>query len=57
LSATMHEIVGLAEQAGPESALGTAILERCRAILATAQARPQAPDAPDQNASGEIQFL
>jgi methyl-accepting chemotaxis protein len=57
LTTTMHEIVAMAEKAGPDSELAMAILERCRTVLATAQTRPQAPDAPDQGASGEIQFL
>jgi methyl-accepting chemotaxis protein len=57
LANAMLEIVTMAEQAGPESALGNAILERCAAALAAAQNRPQAPEAPDAALSGEISFL
>jgi hypothetical protein len=57
LTAAMLEIVTLAEQAGPDSPLAVAILERCRSVLASAAAKPQAPEAPNESASGEISFL
>lgn len=57
LAAAMLEMVTLAEEAGPDSALGVAILERCRAALAGTQRGPQAPQAPDAQTSGEISFL
>jgi methyl-accepting chemotaxis protein len=56
LAAVMLEMVAMAESAGG-SELGAALIERCRAALAGAQRRPQAPEAPDQASNGEIQFL
>jgi methyl-accepting chemotaxis protein len=57
LAAAMEEIITLAEEAGPGSALGGTILERCRTALAGAQRGPRAPQAPDASTSGDIQFL
>jgi methyl-accepting chemotaxis protein len=57
LAGAMLEIVAMAEAAGHESPLGTAILERCRTALAVTQRGPQAPKAPDTQTSGEISFL
>jgi len=57
LATAMLEVVELVERAEPGADLGPAILERCQAALAGAQRGPQAPQAPDQSSSGEIQFL
>lgn len=57
LAGAMMEIVTMAAAAGPDSALGTAILERCHTALAVTQRGPQAPEAPDAQMSGEISFL
>ena len=56
LTAALLDVVGLVDTT-PPAELGPAILERCRRALAATQSRPLAPEAPDQSASGEIQFL
>jgi methyl-accepting chemotaxis protein len=56
LTAAMLEMVELAESAG-STALGAALLERCRTALAGAQRGPQPPAAPTDASNGEIQFL
>jgi len=57
LATAMLDVVELVEGAPAGTDLGAAILERCRTALASAKRGPQAPEAPDQGSSGEIQFL
>ena len=57
LATAMMEVIDLVEGGKPGTDLGPAILERCRTALAGAQRGPQAPQAPDDASSGEIQFL
>jgi methyl-accepting chemotaxis protein len=56
LTEALLDVVGLVDTTAPAE-LGPAILERCRRALAATQSKPLAPEAPDQSASGEIQFL
>jgi len=57
LCTALLDVVALVEGGASGSDLGPAIIERCRTALAAAQRGPQAPQAPDQSTSGEIQFL